>query len=358
MNTSTNGIKPTIRMAALGLFATALVGCNQANSEVSEPVVKPVKLIEIPNSSNKRYDAFIANVDATDRASLSFQVAGEIERFTIKMGSEVKAGDVLARLDQTDYRLAYQARLAEYNLAKTAFTRAAQLHEKKLISVDTYDQSETQYKAAQAALSQAETDLSYTQIVAPFDGVVSLTFSNEHQVVSANQPVLNIINNSVMDVVFTVPVSYAEQYGLEHISNSTVHVVLDSHPDLQIPATFKEISTKADQDTNSYSASVTFSRPSQINLLPGMTGQVKLLNESSASGVSITQTAWVSKTDTQGSLYRFDQESHTLSAVQVTLDDQGKVIDGLKAGDLIVEAGVEKLMAGQQVKAWQKEEGI
>ncbi|MDN3685924.1 HlyD family efflux transporter periplasmic adaptor subunit [Vibrio sinaloensis] len=86
-----------------------------------------------------------------------------------------------------------------------------------MISADLFDQSETQFKAAQASLKQAQTDLKYTKISAPFDGVVSITFAKEHQVVGASQPVLNIIDNHVMDVVFTVPVSYVERNGLNKI---------------------------------------------------------------------------------------------------------------------------------------------
>lgn len=347
-----------MRFAAIGLSVLVLAGCNKANSEVSEPVVKPVKLTEVPNVQSERYDSFIANIDATDRASLSFQVAGEVEELFIHMGSEVKQGDVLAKLDPTDYQLAYQARLAEFNLAKTAFHRAEKLHAKKLISVDTYDQHEAKYKAASASLEQAKTDLDYTQILAPFDGVVSITFSKEHQVVGANQPVLNVIDNGVMDVVFTIPVSYAEQYGLEHIESSTFHVVMDSHSGVAIPARFKEISTKPDSDTNSYSASVSIERPKSMNLLPGMTAQVKLLNETGQRYVHIADTAWVSKQDTSGELYRFDQDSQTITPIEVQLDSNGNVIAGLNSGDLIVEAGVESLLPGQQVKAWKKEGGI
>ncbi|MFM2586913.1 efflux RND transporter periplasmic adaptor subunit [Vibrio sp. TBV020] len=347
-----------MRFAAIGLSALAIAGCNKANSEISESVVKPVKLTQVPNIQNAQYDSFIANIDATDRASLSFQVAGEVEELFVHMGSEVKQGDVLAKLDPTDYQLAYQARLAEFNLAKTAFLRAEQLHHKKLISVDTFDQNEASYKAASASLEQAKTDLNYTQILAPFDGVVSITFSKEHQVVGANQPVLNVIDNGVMDVVFTIPVSYAEQYGLSHLEGSLFNVVMDSHRDVLIPATFKEISTKPDSDTNSYSASVSIVRPQQLNLLPGMTAQVRLQNEANHSLVRVAETAWVSKQDSVGELYRFDQETKTISAVTVELDTQGNIIAGLNSGDLIVEAGVEKLLPGQQVKAWTKEGGI
>lgn len=358
MNTSIKGIKQLAQLGAIGLLLLSVTGCNKANSEITDPVVKPVKLIEVPNANADQYDSFIANIDATERASLSFQVSGEIQSIEVKMGTVVKKGEVLASLDPTDYQFAYEARLAEFNLAKTAYQRAEQLHNKKLISVDTFDQSYTTYKAAEAALEQAKTDLDYTQIIAPFDGVISLTLSKQNQVVAASQPIMNIIDNSVMDVVLTIPVSYAEQYGLNHIANSSFDVVMDSHRDVVIPAAFKEISTQPDTDTNSYSASLTFERPKKINLLPGMTAQVHLLKHANSQTITLADTAWVSKIDKQGELYRFDQETKIINKIQVELDENGNVIAGLNQGDLIVEAGVENLLPGQQVKAWTKEGGI
>ncbi len=358
MDSSSISIKTWLRAAVIASAVVVVAGCNKANSEASETVVHPVKLVEVPDFSMNHYDAFIAAIDATDRASLSFQVAGQVESVNVRMGSEVKKGDILATLDPTDYQLAYDARFAEFNLAKTAYERAMQLHDKKLISVDAFDKTETQYKAAMAALEQARTDLNYTKIESPFDGVVSIIFSKEHQVVGANQPVLNLIDNNVLDVVLTIPVSYAEKYGLEHISQSQFQVVMDSHKQVPIAAKFKEISTQPDQDTNSYQASLTFDKPQQLNLLPGMTGRVKLLNEKQGVNFNLPEDAWVSKKNLFGQLYRFDVDSQTISLVEVELDSLGNIISGLSKGDLIVQAGVAKLSPGQQVKAWTKEGGI
>ncbi|KJY83975.1 acriflavin resistance protein [Vibrio galatheae] len=358
MTASSERMKSILKLVCVGALVVNLAACNKANSEITDPVVKPVKLLEVPDLATRRYDSFIATIDATDRVALSFQVAGEIANIDVRMGSIVEQGDVLARLDPTDYQLAFDARLAEYNLAKTAFERATQLHNKKLISVDTYEQHETRFKAANAALEQAKTDLEHTQIIAPFSGVVSITFSKEHQVVGANQPVLNLIDNRVLDVVLTIPVSYVETYGLKHIASSEFQVVMDSHKQNPIPAEFKEISTQPDADTNSYQASLTFNKPQQLNLLPGMTGQVHLLNEKRGRAYQLASSAWVSKQQNHGQLYRFDSDTQTLSLVSVELDDDGHVVSGLTTGDLIVQAGVENLAPGQQVRAWTKEGGI
>ncbi|MEL7292966.1 MAG: efflux RND transporter periplasmic adaptor subunit [Pseudomonadota bacterium] len=358
MNTSTKGLSSLLRSAGLLALGLTLVGCNKANSEVTQPLITPVKLIAVPDQTQPDYDSFIASIDATERAQLSFKVPGQIQQMRVKMGSVVKKGELLALLDPTDYQLAYDAKLAQYDLAKTAYRRSKELYAKKLISTDTFDQQETQYKAAKAALEKAKTDLDDTKIIAPFDGVVSLTLTKPHQVIGANHTVLNLIGNSQMDVTFTVPVNYVSQHGLSQIEQANYALVMDSHSQMLINAKFKEISTQPNADTNSYSASLTFERPEEINLLPGMTGQVRIVEQDQALGFEIADTAWVSKNSAEGQVYRLIPDTQTLEAVDVQIDERGRVIAGLNSGDLIVEAGVDQLVAGQQVKVWSKESGI
>ncbi|MGY3571665.1 efflux RND transporter periplasmic adaptor subunit [Vibrio paucivorans] len=346
------------RLLTVAAFSLVLAGCNKANSEMTNPVIKPVKLVEVPDLQAQQLDSFIAKIDATERAALSFQVPGEIETIEVQMGEPVSKGMVLAKLDPTDYQLAVDARQAEYDLAETQLKRAQQLMKKKLISRDSFDQAETSYKAAKVALHQAKTDLQYTVITAPFDGVVSLSFAKAHEVVAANQPVLNVIDNSVMDVTFTIPVSYTEIYGLDMIRNGQLSVSMDSHRQYVIPAQFKEVSTQPDMDTNSYTASVTIQRPEELNLLSGMSGQVKLVNTQEPNHYRLADSAWVEKQVQSGVVMRFDPQTQLVNRVEVAIDEHGNVVSGIEKGDLLVEAGVANLMDGQQVKAWTREAGI
>ena len=259
MKGTSNSFTPFVRVAALVLLGSILAGCNQANSEITEEVIKPVKLLEIPMPANQASNAFPGKLEATQRAQLSFQVPGEIEQLTVRVGQRVEQGQVLAVLDDQDYRLAFDAKLAEFELAQSQFQRAKQLYGKKLISTDQFDQRETAFKAAAANLEQAKTDVEHTLIKAPFNGVVSLKFVNQNQFVGANQAVMNIQNVDEMDVSFNLPVPFVKKSSLSAIRQTAVWVEMDNHPAQPILAEFKELSTKPDADTNSYTAKVTLS---------------------------------------------------------------------------------------------------
>ncbi len=352
-------IKHTLIGAVVTLsLSTLLTGCNKAISEPAEPLIKPVKLLAVKDLTVDDSDAFLARIDATYRAQLSFQVGGEVEKLLVRMGQGVEKGEVLATLDPKDLQLALDAAQAQYALAKTQWERAKSLYSKKLISTDSYDQKETQYKAALASFEQAKTDLSYTKIQAPFDGVVSYTYVKPYQVVGEKQEILNLIDNTTLDVSFTLPVSYAESVSLSALKNAEMWVTMDSEPSKRIPGKFKEISTQPNIDTNSYEAIVTITRPTDRNLLTGMTGQVHIAKQNKSNAMTLPTSAWVNKQEKQGEVWVMDSSTQQVSKVTLLLNESGAIESGLDNNDYVVIAGVERLVEGQVVKAWIREEGI
>lgn len=353
--------KGLVTMFKLALVTGAwvfLAGCEQANSETQEDVIKPVKLYQVPNITDAGYDVFLAEVDAGDRSQLSFQVPGVIETLGVKEGQKVAEGEVLAVLDDKDYQLAVDASQAQYDLAKTRLERNKQLFKKKLISADVFDQSETAFKAADANLEESKTDLQYTQITAPFNGVVSLKFVQPFQYVSSKQPVLNIINNENLDINIVIPVPYIEKAGIHNLPSREYAVIFDIHNTVVVPAAFKEMSTQPNVDTNSYSATITIVRPESLNILTGMTGQVLITNNRKENMLSIPDEAWISRETEKGKVWKFNPSEQSVESIAVELNEFGAVVSGLKAGDQIVVAGAKNLKEGQIVRAWTREGGI
>lgn len=345
-------------VALLAATAAFINGCSPANSEPQNSTIKPVKLYKIPNISSAGYDAFWAEVDAGDRSQLSFQVPGVIDKLQVRDGQRIKKGQVLASLDPIDYQLAVDASQAQYDLAETIYLRNKQLYTRKLISTDTLDRSETAFKAADANLEEAKTDLDHTQLKAPFAGVVSISFVKAHQFVAAKTPILNIINNDLLDITISIPVPYVDSIGVDTLKQKQFVVVFDFYSSMIVPAQFKEMSTQADSETNSYSATVTILRPNGINILTGMTGQVLIANTLKSNPLQLPDEAWIEKQTDKGKVWRYNQQTSTLEAVEVQLNESGAIIGGLTEGELIVIAGAKDLKQDQTVRAWEREGGI
>ena len=110
-------------------------------------------------------------------------------------------------------------------------------------------------------LEQATTDLAYTVLKAPFDGVIASTSAKQFQSVGATQPVLNIQNTEKLEVSFNVPVSLVKEMTLDELKKQNFSIYIDSFKDINLPSKIKSISTQPDRDTNSYLATLEFNRP-------------------------------------------------------------------------------------------------
>lgn len=347
---------------------TLMQGCKPAQSDVIQETVIPVRVMEIPIAEQRNEYRFVAQVNATEHAKLAFQVSGKIASFNVKMGQTVEAGDVLATMEKENYQLAATSSQAEFELQQAKLARAEQLIANSLISPAQYDQTYAAFKAAKASLEQAKTDLSHTELRAPFTGLVSLTHAKPHQFAIANQPILSLLSNQLFDMQFNIPVPVAEQLKAQSLNDNMLSVKLDNFPALTLPATFKEIATKPDPDTNSYSVTLTVNRPKNLNILPGMSGIAYIKQDTTApAAIQLPDGAFISKplptsNDTDltvpAQVWRIQPEANQLEAITVELDAQGYVVSGINAGDRIVTAGAKQLQHNQQIRSWKKEGGI
>jgi RND family efflux transporter MFP subunit len=354
-----NSTRTGIKLLTLLAITTLLWGCDKAQSEPVNDVTTPVKLFDVPKLKHSQEYQFVAQVSASKQAQLTFQVPGEIDILKVRMGEDVSQGQLLARLDQHDYLLALKAREAEFALQKARLNRANQLFKKHLISEDSLDQTQTAYTEAQLNLQQAQTDLSYTELLAPFDGVVSITHAKTFQFVEAKQPIISTLNNQNLDIDFTLPIHITAELDIESLRKSKLNVRLSRFDSLLIPATFKEISTKPDADTNSYKVTLTIARPAELNILPGMSGTVHIENAlTEDKGFFVPDGAVFSREGVQAQIWKMDRTTQSLEAVSIELNSDNKYISGLNAGDRIVIAGAKNLQQGQKVRPWVKEGGI
>lgn len=90
--------------------------------------------------------------------------------------------------------------------------------------------------------------------------------------------------------------TYAEAVSLNSLKDAEMWVTMDSEPNNRIQGKFKEISTQPNADTNSYEAIVTITRPSDRNLLTGMTGQVHIAKQNVSDAMMLPNAAWCRKT--------------------------------------------------------------
>ncbi|MFI3246361.1 MAG: efflux RND transporter periplasmic adaptor subunit [Ferrimonas sp.] len=315
----------------------------------AHPSVQPVKIMEI--SQPTEMASLAAEISASQRAQLGFRVGGALAEMNASMGHYVHTGDLLAKLDPTDFLLAQQAASAQYELASIRAQRDAKLHQRGLISDEQYDNTRTERVTAELALKQASEDLRDTEIRAPFDGYVSFTSARAAEYINANTAIITVENNQMVDLHINLPVVQAQHIA----SDLPITVRFGGNPTGYEGAKIKEFATSPDPDTNSYRITLSIPRPDDIFALTGMNAWVEV--PVAANQITLPTEALFARQGQQASVWRIDSQKQ-IHQVTVTLDDQNQLISGLDLGDEIVAAGVHQLEAGQQIRRWTRERGI
>ncbi len=349
--------------------AMILQGCTESATAPDEPLVRPVKLHQVGNSASSAVRQFPAVVEPTERANLTFRVSGKLVQLVARPGQAVQNGELLARLDDTDFNLKLDQARARFELAQTQFARSEQLIAQKLVSQAVFDEARAQLQVAQADLSTAETALSYTRLEAPFAGIISRLLVENHENVAAQQAIMELQVRDQVDVVIQVPEDVISNVRKDF--DYQPEVVFDSHPLYRYRARIREWDSRADPATNSFKVVFSMATPTEFNVLSGMTAnviaEVSKINAAHINALfipasAIFMPAELSLSSQQSYVWVYQPDNGQVSRREVTISSLtsagAAVTSGLEAGEQIVSAGVQHLSEGQQVRPWVRERGL
>ncbi|MFA0086432.1 efflux RND transporter periplasmic adaptor subunit [Vibrio sp. 10N.261.51.F12] len=342
-----------MKLSALFLVVTVLSACGKAPPPIPEPESRPAKLFSVSVGNSQFERTFPATSEAGDKAVLAFRVPGQLDNLFVRSGQQVKKGDRLASLDPDEYQLLEKQAKANFRLADVQYQRALKLRKSQVVSEQDYDQANANMKSAKAGWSQAQANLDYTTLVAPYNGTISIIPADNYEYIQAKEGVMNIQSNQLLKVIFQLPDYLLNRFQGDHQIDASM--AFDAFPSNEYELTFQEIDTEADPKTGTYKVTMIMARPSDIGVLPGMAGQVRILARSTAATV-IPVSALFMENDKQ-CVWRVTSGG-IVEKVAVELNDKRQVISGLEDGDKIVISGVQSIKPGIQVREWIKERGL
>jgi len=324
--------------------------------------VRPVKTLLVESHDAGGTRAFPGRIAAAQRAELAFRVPGKLLEIPVTEGQEVGQGDVVARLDPTDYRIAFNDRKATYDRARADFERGRKLVEQGTISRRDFDALTANFKSNEAAFQQASQDLGYTELKAPFDGVIARRLVDNFEEVQAREPVLVINDVATLEVKIDIPESLMLRLQRQDRDDpdrprAKIHAVFDAAPGERFPLEFKEVAARADSQTQTFEVTLSMPAPEGLNVLSGMTTQVFVDSpnlRSNRQAFVIPSGAVIGDAGLEPSVWVFDPQSSTVQArkveVRTLTGDAIEVTGGLDSGDRVVVAGAAFLAEGMKVR--------
>jgi multidrug efflux system membrane fusion protein len=350
------------RIILVGIAAAAAAGCRGEAAVEEKETVRPVKVAVVAAAPQGRTLTYSGVVRPRIESSIGFRVGGKMVERAVNVGDRVKVGQVIARLDATDLKLAEASAKASVAGARTRrdvahanLERAKPLLAQRFISQASYDIRRNELDAAASALETAEALLrqaanatTYATLTADKAGTVTAVTAEPGQVVSPGQPVIAIAEAGAIEVAIAVP----EQDAGRLASGQHAAVKLWADTDSGAEGSIREIAGQADPASRTYAVRVAIAAPPKTMRL-GMTASVALRFDDEGTGMVVPLTA-LTEADGAPAVFVVDTEKSTVRRTPVTVAgtvaDGIRVTGGLHAGDTVVTAGVQFLRDGMRVR--------
>ncbi len=350
-----------LTLGALLGASLAAAACAPKQDAVHEDV-RPVKSAVVGQSNGSVGASYSGEVRARYESKLGFQTSGKVVARLVEVGSHVKRGQVLMRLDPAQESLHVVAAVADVDAARSRVAqnrvdlqRTEQLLGRQFASQAEVDQqklalaqSESQLKAALAQQSIKVNQRGYTDLVADRDGLVTAISAEGGQVVSPGQAVVTVAADGEREVV----ISIAEARVDELRRAKSLQVSAWARRGKTYSGTLRELAPDTDSVTRTYSARIAV-KDADAGLMLGMTASVFAADVDGERAIRLPLTAVLDKGG-QPLVWVIDEKSSQVAARPVTLgsaqDDSVLIASGLQGGETVVTAGVHMLHTGQKMK--------
>lgn len=355
-------------LALIGLASTgiALPGCSDDVDTAAEPIVRPVRYIEVTSARGPQVQNFSGVARAGEEARLSFRVSGRLEALAMNVGDEVTEGQVLGQLDGTDFALQVQeARAAgaqaraQQRSAQATYQRTRALYENGNASRQQLDEARAasdsmrmQVAASGQQLRLIQRQLEYCQLTAPSAGRISQVLVEANENVQAGAAVAVLLAGEQLNVEVPVP-----ETSIARIERgAAVAVRFDAIEDRSFAGDVFEVGVSG-------GASATF--PVTIRLTEGegvvragMAASVQFTFEREADAPDVVVPLAAVGEDREGRfVFVVERGEHGRGTVHRTPVDVGRasvdgleIIEGVTEGALVVTAGVSRIQDGLEVR--------
>jgi RND family efflux transporter MFP subunit len=354
-----------LRFCLSSAILVLLFGCSK---EVEPQQTTPVrvKTMTVSDAVNESGVYFPATAKASNLSELSFRVHGEIIQLHVNEGSLVKKGDILAELDPNDYQIEVENAMANYTVLDSQYKRSEPLVEKELLAQSQFDEIAAKRAIAKAELDLAKLQLSFTQLTAPFDGLISRVIVDNFQSVQTGQQVFNIHEVQNIDVLIQIP----DQMVIKQDSGNTreaITSIVRTQDGSEYEASLKEYTTEPDPETGTYTVTLTMPVPEGDPIFDGMALEVSTKHSetmavqstlelpieaiATSDGDPLDRTQKFVWIVTNGVVSKQSVVTGNLSSSTIA------VTEGIETGDEIVIAGISRLVDGMEVVVVTQEAG-
>jgi len=332
-----------------------------------------VELAPVVHAEVNRELAVVGNLVGDQTVSVVPKTAGRLQEITVKLGDRVTRGQRIAKIEDQEIleqvkqaeaafevaKATIRQREADLDLAKTNVERSRSLFQRQLLPQQTLDDSEAKYQSAQASLdlaraqnnqSQSRLDelrinLQNTIITSPVNGFVARRTADPGAFVSANAPIVDVVDIVHVRLVANIVEKDLKQIGV----GDSARVEVDAYPGESFMGRIARLSPVLDPATRTAPIEVEIPND-QYRLKPGMYARVGIITESHPNALVVPTNALVDAGGTRG-VYLSVNNVAAFHPVKIGIEgnERTEILDGLADGDRVVTTGAAGLRNGDPI---------
>ncbi|MFN8209050.1 MAG: efflux RND transporter periplasmic adaptor subunit [Bacteroidales bacterium] len=343
-------LKNSLVLTLIALIAVSCGKKSAADNTASEgdTNVYRVKTLILEKQTISRSIDYTANIMPNEEIHYAPASPGRVEEVLVDIGSRVKKGDVIARMDPTQLRQAAE----QYQNARSTFLRMDTLYKLNSIAEQTYEGAKTNYEVSKTSYDFLNKN---TTLVSPINGIVTgkyfeggELYSGAPNTAAGKAAIVTLMEINPVKVIVNV----SERYYLITKKGIKAHIRLDLFPNRTFTGEISKVYPTISPDTRTFAVEILINNSEEL-LRPGMFTRVSLnLGETSAL---LLPAISVVKQEGTNDRYVYLANSDSLATrVKIEIGDRYNdmleiLSDQVKEGSRVIIAGQEKLMDGSKI---------
>jgi len=354
-----------LSLTFISVLSFVLMACTDTENQAPPPTEAPPPEIDVALPLQHKltdWDEFTGRFEAIDNVELRARVTGYLVEKKFKDGQSVKKGDVLYIIEPRPFEYELKRIKAQHELAKKELERAHVLRESRAISEEEVDRRFQELKITEAAVDNAQLQLSFTRIVSPINGKISDSFVDVGNLVQENQTLLTRVvstnpihfrfEGSQGDLLKYIRLDRAGQRPSSDRSPNPIYVKLLDEDKFYHEGKMHFVDNAVDTGTGTIEATATVNNDEGI-IYPGLFGRARLVGRTNYDAILVPENA-INTDQDKKFVYVVDKDNkvkRNYISVGNLLDNNFIVVtSGLNEDEQVVINGIQRIRSsGQEV---------
>lgn len=328
------------------LVASIIVSsCGKNKEETKAAIIPKVNVKDLVSEKQPEILSYSGTIEADNTVTLGFSVPGRIVSVNVQEGQHIKAGQLLATIETTTYKNAFDIANAGLEQANDNYRRLNELYSKGSLPERDFIAVKVAVAQANANKNLAAKNLADTKLYAPFTGIITAKSTEKGATAAPGIPVFTIMKTDKVYAKIAIAESEIAKFKIGTLAKVKIASI-----DETFEGEISIVNPSADATTRTFEAKVLLNNQ-KGSLLPGMISDIKIETGNTIDAITIPADAIVR--DADDIIYAFVVENNRAIRKRVSLGNfKGEeviVTDGLKTGDKVIISGQRKLKDGQTV---------